>query len=140
MEYLDRGGLLYPSLELVSRFHLAYNLLVSILPRLGRTRLITAGLAKFFLPFMLYCNEVLCPRHRRFAQQIKQGHCHLREKTNKMRYLKKFWSYTLRKFISPLVKNHCQISTEPYNKKSVENKPKNRKVTKVVSSRIRSKK
>lgn len=124
----------HPSMELIRRFTTLYTFVASVLPRLKHTRLITSGLVKFLVPRVLNCTEVLCTTHKIKAERLKKGDMRTssKRKSKSFTYLTKLWSYLLRKFISPLVKNYCQVNTDTLNKPKLNNVPTERKILKVL--------
>ncbi len=123
----------YPSIEVISCFTTIYNFVASVLPRVIDTRMITRGIMKCLIPHVLPCG-ILCPRHRK--PSLRAIHHTTKTKPSlDLKYVIRFWKHFLGKFVSPLVKNYCQIRNESLGNTNIVNKPRCRKILKVESNK-----
>ena len=66
--YVDRGGLTYPSQNFTYRIFTVYRIVESILPRLGGTKKLTKGIAKFLTPYLSKCPDFCCKKTKSSAE------------------------------------------------------------------------
>ena len=109
---IDRGGLLYPSESLTLRLWTIYKFVDVILPSISSCSHLLDDIVSFLSPRLLKCSDLRC--NKTSANDTKPHNTDIVD-------------LILRKFVSPILKNHRQVLTEVGRGKPVTmNKPAKR--------------
>ena len=106
----DRGGLLYPSDEFISRLWTIHNFLEAVLPKQEGCVRILKDLVSFLSPTVEKCDTFSCQLARPGETNIDLITC------------------VLEKFISPLLNNHCLTQVVDDHTPIVNPSTKNRRM------------
>lgn len=105
--YTDRGALLYPTVEFVSRLWTVYLFVKETLPKISSSTSILQGLVEFLLPHMEKCSTFVCEIARPGENN------------------KELIDVILRKFLKPILSNKRKLHL-CLNKKSNSFDPANK--------------
>ena len=90
--YLDRGGLKYPSIELVSRLWTVYKFVVAVLPLISGSTYIRQDLVQFLSLKLKHCSTFQC-------ELLQHGDSN-----------ETLFELCLKKFLSPILCNKAEIT------------------------------
>ena len=99
----DRGALIYPTEEFIARIFTIYKFAKKILPSVSNHGYLLTDITNYLRPHLMECSTFSCDRHKIFNETGN----------------KKLVDLVLRKFVSPLLKNHCSIVNDSIRKRAV---------------------